>query len=199
VLGHDVAFGVRAPERGPEAVAGGDELPPRARVVDIPAAARDADVIVLATPWAAAADALRELGATRGSLDGKPLLDTTNPLGAGFRLDVGPAGESGAERIQAMAPKARVVKIFNTTGFNNMADPVYDGAATAMFYAGDDSSAKDVARQLAAALGFAPFDVGPLVRARELEHFALVWIALATGANGAQTVGRNFAFRVVRR
>jgi hypothetical protein len=45
-----------------------------------------------------------------------------------------------------MAPRARVVKVFNTTGFGNMGDPLYDGARTVMFHAGDDAGAKAVAR-----------------------------------------------------
>ena len=49
------------------------------------------------------------------------------------------------------------------------------------------------------ALGFDPIDVGVLTRARELEHVAALWIALAYGATGAPALGRNFAFRLVRR
>jgi hypothetical protein len=137
---------------------------------------------------------LRALGADRGTLDGVPLLDTTNPLTAEFRLDVGSHGESGAERLQAIAGAAHVVKVFNTTGFDNMRDPRYDGAPTVMFAAGDDANAKKVALDLATALGFDAIDAGPLTRARELEHLALLWISLAFGGHG-----RNIAFRLVRR
>ena len=63
-------------------------------------------------------------------------------IAPGFRADMGPAGESGAERLAALAAGARVVKVFNTTGFQNMADPLYDGVPTVMFYAGDDVAAK---------------------------------------------------------
>jgi hypothetical protein len=88
----------------------------------------------------------------------------------------------------------RVVKVFNTTGANNMANPRYgDGGAT-MFYAGDDAGAKQIASTLAAALGFEPVDAGPLVRARELEHLAMLWISLAFGG-----MGREIAFRLVKR
>jgi predicted dinucleotide-binding enzyme len=87
-----------------------------------------------------------------------------------------------------------VVKIFNTTGYNNMANPVYpDGAAT-MFYCGDDAGAKATAHRLAADLGFDPVDAGPLRQARLLEPLALLWISLAV--HGA---GRDIAFRLMRR
>lgn len=198
-LGHDVAFGVRHPDAGAAAVKGGQGLPTRARVATPADAVRGAEAVVLTTPWAAVPDMLREAGADTGTLDGLPLLDTTNALKAGFALDTGPNGESAGERVQALVPNARVVKVFNTTGFDNMRDPVYDGAPTAMFYAGDDASAKRVARELAAALGFDPVDTGALIRARELEYLASLWIGLAYGAAGAPAIGRNFAFRLVRR
>ena len=86
------------------------------------------------------------------------------------------------------------MKVFNTTGFGNMADPAYDGQPTVMFYAGDDAPAKDVARQLAVDLGFDAVDAGGLERARQLEHLAALWIGLAYGGHG-----RDIAFRLVRR
>jgi predicted dinucleotide-binding enzyme len=194
-LGHDVRFGVRDPSRGASAVKGGGALPKSARVVVPGEAVRDATAVLLATPWEAVRDSLREAG----SLDGVAVLDATNPLKAGMQLDFGPGGESGAEQVQAMVPNARVVKVFNTTGFNNMKDPSYDGAPTMMLYAGDDAGAKQIARDLAATIGFEPYDAGALVRARELEHLAALWISLAYGAFGAPALGREFAFRLVRR
>jgi predicted dinucleotide-binding enzyme len=68
-----------------------------------------------------------------------------------------------------------------------------------MFYAGDDTAAKRVAHDLAAALGFDAVDAGNLVQARLLEQLAMLWIALAYGAAGAPALGRDFAFRLVRR
>jgi predicted dinucleotide-binding enzyme len=189
-LGHDVVFGLRNPQKGAAGVKGGGELPSGASVASPSDAVRGADVVLLATPWAAVPDAIRELG----TIDGVILLDAVNPLGAGMKLDVGPNGESGAERVQALAPRARVVKVFNTTGYNNMQNPAYGGESTAMFYAGDDADAKGVAATLAETLGFDAIDTGPLIRARELEHLALLWISLAFGG-----LGREIAFRLVKR
>ncbi|HEX7942354.1 MAG TPA: hypothetical protein VF488_11150, partial [Gemmatimonadaceae bacterium] len=83
-----------------------------------------------------------------GALDGIALFDATNPLDPGLTLDVGPHGESGAERVQALAAGAHVVKVFNTTGADNMANPDYDGAPATMFIAGDDAGAKEKASSL---------------------------------------------------
>lgn len=197
--GHDVAFGVRHPDQGAAAVKGGGALPARARVVSPVAAVGGVDAVLIATPWGAVPDALRESGADTGALDGVPLLDATNPIKAGFGLDIGPNGESGAERLQGLVPNAKVVKVFNTTGFDNMQQPVYAGAPTVMFYAGNDAAAKRVAGDLATALGFETIDAGSLVQARLLEHLAMLWISLAYGAAGAPALGRDFAFRLVRR
>ena len=87
------------------------------------------------------------------------------------------------------------MKIFNTTGFGNMANPKYAEGASMMLYCGDDSAAKKVAAQLAGDLGFEPYDAGPLTEARLLEPLALAWIHLAV----FQKMGTNFAFRLVKR
>lgn len=193
--GHDVVFGIRKPERGASAVKGGGALPGRATIATPDQAARNADVVVFATPWSATADAIKEVG----SLDGKVVLDTTNPLTREMKLDVGPQGESAGERVQAMVPGAKVVKVFNSTGANNMAEPSYGGEQTVMFVAADDAHAKGIARELASSLGFETIDAGGLAAARQLEHLAMLWIALAYGVGGAQNLGRDFAFRIVRR
>jgi predicted dinucleotide-binding enzyme len=193
-LGHTVRFGVRDVSRGDAAVKGGGALPAGASVTSIADAIAGAAVVLLATPWAAAKPALHDAGASRGAFDGKVLIDATNPLGANFQLERGPDGESGAEQLQTLVPGASVVKAFNSTGYMNMAEPRYDGAATAMFFAGDSQAAKDVVRPLVDGLGFEAIDAGGLKRSRELEALASLWIGLAFGG-----LGRDFAFRVVRR
>jgi len=87
------------------------------------------------------------------------------------------------------------VKIFNTTGFNNMADPKYGAEAATMFYAGDDAEAKAIAAKLAGEIGFDPVDAGPLINARLLELLAMLWIYLAF----VQKQGREIAFKLLRR
>jgi predicted dinucleotide-binding enzyme len=149
-----------------------------------------ADAAVLATPWDGAQPAL----AAAGDFGGKPLLDATNPLTPSFQLALGHT-TSGAEQVQAWAPTAKVVKIFNTTGLENMADPVYPQGRAAMVYAGDDAAAKQVAAQLAADLGFEALHLGALATARYLEPMAMVWIHLAI----IQKQGRGIAFGLLRR
>jgi predicted dinucleotide-binding enzyme len=167
--------------------------PNGSRVTTVEEASRSADVIILTVPWSAASDAIAALG----DVHGKILVDVTNPLkvdAGGLSLDVGPNGESGAERIAAMIPTARVVKAFNQTGAENMADPLYGGERTVMFYAGDDPAAKVIVRDLIAAVGFEAVDAGALSRSRELEHLAVLWISLAVGG-----MGRRIALKLARR
>src|SRR5262249_29771021 len=122
-------------------------------------------------------------------------LDCTNPLAADLSgLTVG-LTTSGGEQVASWARGARVVKVFNTTGFGNMANPTYREGAVTMLYCGDDPEAKAAAHALARDLGFDPIDAGPLMQARLLEPFALLWISLAL----RQRLGVDFAFRLIRR
>ncbi len=188
--GHEVKFGVRDPAADKvrnllKAAAG-------SAAGTVAEAAKHGEVVALTTPWGAASqDALRHAGDLRG----KVLLDCTNPLKPDLSgLEVG-YSSSAAEQVAGWAPGARVVKIFNTTGANNMENPDYDGQPVTMLYAGDDEAAKSVAAQLAREVGFEPVDAGPLRNARLLEPLAMLWIYLAYP--GGQ--GREIAFRLLRR
>lgn len=184
-LGHEVTFGSREPTQTQTVAAtvGADVARPHE-------AARDAEVVVLAIPWGAALETV----ATLGPLEGKILVDCTNPLGPDFTL-LGDVGSSAAERIAERAGGAAVVKCFSTTGTENMADPLIDGQALAMFLCGDDKRAKQVVAGLAEALGFEAVDAGPLRHAHHLEALAVLWIHMAyVGGRG-----RDFGFALVSR
>ncbi len=181
--GHDITFGVRKPSDPKYAGLVG----PATAVGE---AVRDADVVVLATPWAAARSALEEAG----DLGGKPLVDATNPIGPGFSLTHG-HDDSGAEQIARWAINAKVVKAFNSTGVENMREPVFPAGPSVMFVCGDDETATETVRGLAKTLGFDAISLGPLRHARELEPYALIWIRMAMQLGH----GRDFAFARVRR
>ncbi|HYE74281.1 MAG TPA: NADPH-dependent F420 reductase [Blastocatellia bacterium] len=187
--GHEVMFGVRNPD---------DEkvqrllslLGTKAQAAPVADAAKFGEVIVLATPWPAAKDAISQIG----DLSGKILFDCTNPLKPSLDgLELG-LDSSGGEQVAEWAKGAKVVKIFNTTGADNMAKPHYGETKLTMLYCGDDASAKETAAKLAADLGFDPVDVGPLKQSRLLEPLAMLWISLAFGG-----LGRDFAFNLIRR
>jgi NADPH-dependent F420 reductase len=148
------------------------------------------DVLLLATPWAATRDALQ----SAGDLTNKILVDATNPLGPDLALQTGP-NTSGAEMVAGWAPGTRVVKAFNTVGFNVMENPKFGSQAATMLYCGDDADAKKSAGELISQLGFEPVDVGPLIQARLLEPFAALWISMAVKFG----FGREIAFHLMRR
>ena len=184
--GHAVIFGVRDPSNAKHASLKHDNV----ELASVREAVAAADVAILATPWDAAETAL----ATAGDFEGKPLLDATNPIGPGFALTHGHT-DSGAEQIARWSLNAKVVKAFNTTGFENMADPVYGEARAAMFVCGDDDEACSTALSLAGDLGFDALHVGALSMARILEPVAMLWINLAI----VRKQGRNIALGVLRR
>jgi hypothetical protein len=127
-----------------------------------------------------------------GELQGKILIDATNPLGMTDRslaLTTG-LSTSGAEKIAALAPAARLVKCFNQTVFGNMAEP----RQTAMFACGEDAGANETVRQLAAEIGFDAIAIGTLDKVRLLEPLSMLWIHLSFTTE----LGREFAFRIQR-
>jgi predicted dinucleotide-binding enzyme len=104
-LGHQVTFGIRHAAEGASAVKGDGPLPAGSSVALPLDAATNADVIVLATPWAAVPAVLEGIGP---ALDGKVLLDATNPLVAGLAIDPALAGrEEGARAISAASSTSR--------------------------------------------------------------------------------------------
>jgi NADPH-dependent F420 reductase len=186
-LGHHVFFGSRDPEKLADLV---KRAGPSARAVSVSEAVESAEVVVIALPWGATKSVVESI-----HVSGKILLDCTNPLLPDLSgLELGTT-TSAAEKVAEWARGAKVVKIFNTTGANNMANPVYAGQGASMFYCGDDAAAKDVARKLASELGFDPVDSGPLTNARFLEPMAALWIWLAYP--GGQ--GREIALQLIKR
>lgn len=181
--GHDVRYAVRNVDDAKH-----EPLRDHATVSGSPEAVAWADLALLTTPWAAAESAL----AAAGDFGGKPLLDATNPIGPGFKLTHGHT-DSGAEQVARWAPSARVVKVFNTTGRENMERPRFGDVRSLMLVCGDDDDACTIATTLAEQLGFEALRVGKLAEARLLEPFAMVWIKLSIAH------GREFAFAVVRR
>ncbi len=188
--GHEVLYGARDP-KSQKAQAAVKNSGANARADTAKNAAESAEVIVLAVPFGEAEKVVRELG----SLKGKVLLDVTNPLTADFSgLSVGHTDSAG-EKVARAAKDARVVKVFNSTGAGNMANPIYKGSPLTMAYAGDDAEAKKVVAKLVADVGFEPLDAGPLKNARLLEPLAMLWIYLVYGAG----LGPDVAFTLVKR
>lgn len=183
-----VRFGVPEPARH---AALPDRFEGRASVHTVAEAIGPVETVILATPYAAALQVAREVA----DWGHRIVVDATNPIApamAGLMLGT---TTSGAEQIAAVARGARVVKCFNTTGFENLADPQYPAGALFMPLAGDDAAARQRVRALATLIGFDPVDLGGLAAARYLEPWAMVWIEMSMRLGH----GRAFGFVCQRR
>lgn len=188
--GHQVTFGSRTPgDSDMKKLL--DQAGKNARAAQLAEAASANNVLLFALPWPPAKDVLSGLG----NLTGKVLIDATNPLSPDLSgLTIG-KDTSAAEQVAEWAKGAKVVKCFNTVGSTIMENDSFADGKPVMFYCGDDPAAKQTVHQLAGDIGFDPRDAGPLIQARLLEPFALLWISLAF----KQSWGRDFAFRVLQR
>jgi predicted dinucleotide-binding enzyme len=155
-------------------------LIPGVTAVDAAGSARDADVVIVATPFAQAIPALR----AAGPLDGKVVVDITNPLTADFMgLSIGHS-TSAAEEIAKAIPGAEVVKGFNTLFAQVLSEGAKrtDGQSAPTFVASDSERAKSTAKSLAESIGFDAIDAGALKNARYLEPLAGLNIYFGYGA-----------------
>jgi hypothetical protein len=153
----------------------------RGRVAaDLPGAARSADVVVLAVPWAAVGAAI----AACGDLSGAVIWDCTNPLLPDLSgLALGTT-TSGGEEVARQAPGARVVK--GVPPFAElMAAAAPDAPLTpsdlpppAVFVCGDDAAARAAVLSLVGDLGAEPVEAGPLAVARWTEPVGMLLIRL---------------------
>ncbi len=186
-----VSIGERVHYGGPEPSKYAALIGSHADVGSVEQAVAASDVAILAVPYEAALQIARLIGDWKGRV----LIDATNPLAPGLSgLFVGTT-TSGAEQIAAVARTARVVKAFNTTGFDNLRTPGYPGGRTFMPVCGDDADARAWTVAQATRMGFDAVDFGALAGAHYLEPFAMTWIHLAI----RQGYGRDFAFGLLRR
>ena len=184
--GHEILFGVRD-TKSPRVRVLLETIGANARVGTVAEAVSFAETVILAVGWASVQEVVQQVG----DWSGKIVLDATNRMGS---KDPG-VMPSAAEDIARWAAGARVVKAFNTTGFENMSNPRFGSQNADIFICGDDEGAKTVASELARAIGFDVVDVGPLSNAALLESLAKLWVEMAF----RQGFGRDFAFKIVRR
>lgn len=161
---------------------------PNTSLNSIEEAVSKSQVILVATPAMAAVEVAKSLGDTKGKI----IIDTMNII-----MGRGPEGFSNTtDAILANTSTNDVVKCFNTTGFNNMINPEYDGMKIDLFTAGDSSEGKEVAKQLALDAGFgACYDIGGNDKFQLIEQFAWFWINLAM----FQGQGREIGFKLLKR
>ncbi len=146
-----------------------------------------AEVIVIAVPAQFAHEAAKSLG----DVSGKVIIDTMNGV---FMRPEGFTNTSDA--ILANCNSSDVVKCFNSTGFENILNPIYNDVGIDMFTAGSSEKATTTATQLAKEIGFENvYHFGGNDKFALLEQMALCWINLAI----IQKQGRGMAFKIIKR
>jgi 8-hydroxy-5-deazaflavin:NADPH oxidoreductase len=113
--GHKVAFGVTDPasERAQSLRA---ELGNKVTIGPVASALAAGDVVVMAFPGTAMDETITTYAA---QLDGKIIIDAANRMGGGPM--------NSFATFQARTPHARVFRAFNSLGWENFADPVFNG------------------------------------------------------------------------
>ncbi len=147
-----------------------------ATVTDYKSAVLAADTVILALPYGVALELVKTL-----PLNGKTVVDITNPIKADFSgLSIGHT-TSAAEELQAAAPAAKLVKGFNTIFASLFDTPAAATASVPVFLAGNDAAAVDAVATLVEAAGFAVEKVGGLDGARLVEPVGMLNIRFGYG------------------
>ncbi len=175
--GHDVTFAARDAEKAREVAQRVGATASHSPA----AAARDADVVVLAVPFAAldaVADELAEATA------GKVVVDVANPLTPDYSALATAGGPSAAEQLAERLPEAKVVKAFNTIFGSVQANPAAHGRPVDVLLATNDDDARTRVAELALSAGFRPVIAGPLDAARQMEALAFLNIRMQMQSAG---------------
>jgi predicted dinucleotide-binding enzyme len=153
-------------------------------------AAKWGELIVLAVPYSAVKDVIKEIGS---AADKKILLDVTNAIASNGDLAIG-FTTSAAEELQKKISKTKVVKAFNTVFASNQGTGRIGKEQLTFFVASDDSDAKKTVMKMGKDIGFDPVDAGPLKSARYLEPMAMLIIDLAYTLG----MGTNIGYKLVK-
>lgn len=160
---------------------------PDFKILPINQAAAEADVILIA----ATPDSVRSISEALGDVSDKIIIDTMNSV---FKKPEG--YKNTTEALLQLTNCKDIVKCFNTTGFENMYNPVYDGNGIDMFTAGNSTEGKDIAAKLSKEIGFENcYDFGGNDKFDLIEQLAMCWINLAI----MQKMGRDIAVKIIKR
>jgi predicted dinucleotide-binding enzyme len=156
-------------------------------VIPLNEASEFSEVVIIA----AVPQAVKEIAKALGDVENIVIVDAMNSV----RVKPEPF-QNTTEALMQLTNSKKIVKCFNSTGAENMADPVYPLAPADMFIAGDNQEAKEMVTKLAKDIGFGEvYNFGGSNQFELMEKFALSWINLAI----MQGYGRNIAFKVMRR
>lgn len=149
------------------------KLGEHAQPAEIPAAIKDADIIILAIYF----DPIRQfLKQYANELQGKIIIDPSNPIAlaenGGFKKTIGD-NESAGQIISTELPAgARLVKAFGSLGVDTLLNAAHKGTdQSVMFYATDDTGLTSEIEELIHNSGFEPLRVGGIEKSIRIEVF----------------------------
>ena len=176
--GHKVIVGSRTAERAQEAAAVMNDTLGRQTVSGAanPDAAAQADIVVLAVPYAAQQSTVKEIAA---ALAGKILIDVTVPLVPPkvSRVQL-PEGGSAVEAVQKMLGEGvRVVSAFQNISAHHLTK-LDEEIECDVLVCADDPAAADEVVELAQEIGLRAWNAGPLANSVVAEGLTSVLIAL---------------------
>jgi hypothetical protein len=136
------------------------------------------DVVVLAVWYPVTLQLAEQYGS---QLEGKVVLDISNPIDTESFEPIVPDAGSAAEELAAAVPGAKVVKAFNTTFAGTLASGEVSGQQLDVLLASEDDEAKRTVASLVESSGLRPVDAGPLRRARQVEALGYLHMAVQEG------------------
>ncbi len=182
--GNQVVFGVNNPN-GEKANKLRSELGDRAVIhTTAEALATNPDVVVLAIPGPSMNGTIEQYAQ---QLDGKIIFDTANKMGSNTH--------NSFDALQQHAPRSPIYRAFNTLGWENFANPLFDGTPADLFFCGTDGEPRTTAEQLISDVGLRPVYLGGVEQVGVVDSLLGLWFALAVG----QGKGRHLAFKMLNR
>lgn len=149
-------------------------------------------IVVLAVPYSALSDIASKFGE---QLKGLVVVDITNPVDFSTFDALLPAADgSASSELAAKLPESHVLKAFNTNFAGSLLSGHVGENTTTVLIAGDDADAKQLLSSVVDKAGLVAIDAGSLKRARELESFGFLQLALAV----SEKISFNGGFAVLK-
>jgi len=177
--GQDVTFGARRLD------AAAPDLDPVIPVASIEEAVSGADAVILAIPGGQIPDFA---GEHADQLAHTVVIDASNDVQGGRD------GFNHAAEWAERAPGVQVARAFSTLGWENFANPDFDGVAASLFWCGPDGRVGETVEAVIRAVGLDPVRIGGLDAADTLDGATRLWFQLTR-----QLGDRELALRLLRR
>ena len=152
-------------------------------------AAEFGEVVVLATRWEDALDAVEQAGGA-AAFAGKVVIDINNPVSIETFLTTREDGRSLTEALAAVLPEAEVSKAFNMAQAAVWAEPdmSYDGRTMVTLFTADGERASTVTAELIRDVGAEPLKLGGNAHAYQLEAAAAIVIKFLFAGRDPHTI-----------